>query len=75
MVADKNGWISVQEKLPKILTKVLIYIIGGIISIDYTDDLKDHNIWALTSKDLVTHWMPLPNAPISSSSSSEDNNE
>lgn len=61
-----NEWISVSEQFPENEQKVLILCVDGYIDIDiYEIGLKDNNLWSWTDKERVTHWMPLPNFPVS----------
>lgn len=50
-------WISVKERKPDYLQRVLVYFKSGQISIvDYHPSM----IWWETD---ITHWQPLPKAP------------
>ena len=53
----QSGWISVDERLPEPFEDVVVYDKINFICIDYIDS---NNVWGHT---LVTHWMPLPEAP------------
>jgi hypothetical protein len=50
--------------LPKEGEKVLVAAIPNTyVEIDYVSYPKDGNIWELSMKELITHWMPLPKSP------------
>lgn len=60
-------WIDVKERLPEQDQEVLIFWrhptgCNGI-DIDKIIYPKDNNLWANTSKEIITHWMPLPSFP------------
>lgn len=59
----KQEWISVEERLPETDTRVLVYMHENRMS--YTKIDTDRIVarkWVRWG-DLVTHWMPLPEAP------------
>ena len=59
----QSEWISVDERLPEIPDRVLVYVNASHLSetaID-TDRISDGR-WVRWGT-LVTHWMPLPEAP------------
>ena len=55
-------WISVKDHLPESDVPVLLYH-HPYIGVDMRTNPKDGNIWSSTSKESVTHWMPLPPNP------------
>lgn len=62
----KQEWISVQERLPEIEGKYLAYTRKGTIAIcDYRSYFmtKEGALSEPQFDYLVTHWMPLPEAP------------
>jgi hypothetical protein len=66
-------WISLKDKLPPYETRVLVLKPGPMvleddrITIDYLIKFPDQNVWARKcsndDRDVVTHWMPLPEIP------------
>jgi hypothetical protein len=61
-------WIKCSERLPKENEEVLVFIkendsCCAQIAMDYISFPKDGNLWALTYKEFITHWMPLPDDP------------
>jgi hypothetical protein len=57
-------WISVKDKLPELNQHVLIAVkFNRSICIDYISFPKDGNLWTLTDKEWITHWLPLPELP------------
>ena len=56
-------WIPVTERLPKAYTDVLAYRKSGC-EVECCIDIHS-NFWLKdpTSEHIVTHWMPLPEAP------------
>lgn len=73
-VKPANGWIKVPEKLPKPWHTVLAHIVeGGLVVPGDQDSMIDAIYWsgnywlqAVGEEDMpviVTHWMPLPEAP------------
>lgn len=72
----KSEWISVDERLPKYNTSVLVYrptMAMPIVADTYygwygEDDERWYEGWSLYGKNLkgenvITHWMPLPEPP------------
>lgn len=55
----KQEWISVDERLPPKNTMVLIFC-GGAREMDW---ICSTGLWYDHDYTLVTHWMPLPEAP------------
>lgn len=48
-----DGWISVEEKIPEMGQKVIAWVEGKVV-----------NLFILEyDKELITHWMPLPEPP------------
>lgn len=71
-------WISVEDRLPKESTQVLVYIPNMDMNVDdvvlyyaRNNEWWDHNGWATTKYFGITHWMPLPTPP----TEKENNNE
>ena len=58
---DKR-WISVRDVLPSENKSVLVAGNFGI-AIDKISFPKDGNLWNITCKNSITHWMPLPEPP------------
>jgi len=61
-------WINTKDQLPEIDKRVIVcYKGGGIMISKYVKYGKKHYWWdddeAVSSIDLVTHWMPLPQPP------------
>lgn len=75
VTGDKDGWVSVEERLPENEGWYLVCINGKIYSKEYTyfyDALTQERVYNnsegagtfLHGHTLpVTHWMPLPNSP------------
>lgn len=65
LLAKVPRWISVEERLPDVATKVLTYN-GDYVSENWMCTIVDKDgrstIWAYSEK-FVTHWMPLPEPP------------
>ena len=59
MLARKDEWISVDERLPKQWEPVLIFN-SGMVDIDF---ISSSGVWYDHFPECVTHWMPLPEAP------------
>ena len=57
----KQGWISVEERLPKQWESVLVCC-GDEDEIG-TDFIASNGRWYEHIHDTVTHWMPLPEPP------------
>ncbi len=56
------GWISVEERQPKVLEDVLVLYANGRIAIDWFHrTTKAFSFEELYGR--VTHWMPLPKPP------------
>jgi hypothetical protein len=58
-------WIPVTERLPKHCDFILCYLICDEISVCQWNSIAETwiaNTWDYT-KNFVTHWMPLPEAP------------
>ncbi len=58
---ESNGWISVDDKLPRIGERVLIYTTQALEAVMY--ESKKFNRFG-SGIDYATHWMPLPAPPI-----------
>ena len=70
MFGKQSGWISVNDKMPKINTDVIIYHEGYIdhfldIYTYLGDDAWEdsYGYWHRTDDICITHWMPLPEFP------------
>ena len=65
LLAKVPHWISVEDELPDVATKVLTYN-GDYVSENWMCTIIDKDgrrvIWAYSEK-FVTHWMPLPAPP------------
>lgn len=64
-----SDWISVEERLPKVGDKVLLYEHDGFLRNICVDLITDYaNACLMRDEydarwDAVTHWMPLPEPP------------
>lgn len=60
-------WIKIENQLPELNKKVLIYLSHGTIKVDerYKSLYKNQiGAWRNTYPDKnITHWMPLPEPP------------
>ena len=59
-------WISVEERLPHYLDRVLCINKFGIQMVGYLTDYKEGGFRCesgMDSCDYITHWMPLPTPP------------
>lgn len=57
-----DGWISAEERLPEDGTECLICTPEGML---YVATHEDNGYWSECGDHvLVTHWMPLPDAPV-----------
>lgn len=76
MEKDNQEWISVKDRLPRYNETVLIYrpfmaediSVGNYYGYYGEDDEEWHEGWVccgtiVTDKDVITHWMPLPEPP------------
>ena len=60
-----DGWISVEDEMPKLRQRVMAFCRAGILTFLRYDD----EVWfEMSSKNeyllsFVTHWRPLPEAP------------
>ena len=66
VIANPCEWISVEERLPEENGYYLVYTKYGYIEVEWyktwdDDDLDGGYWWEFEG--LVTHWMPLPEAP------------
>lgn len=66
-VVPKSEWISAEERLPKVATKVLVTD-GKYVSLGYVLNMGDSGLcpWVVQQPVFhrdVTHWMPLPEPP------------
>jgi len=63
-------WISVEDRLPN-KEDVVIICVGGIVSVgDFLGMHLGEQVWDYVDGEAaygVTHWMPLPSAPVGSS--------
>ena len=65
-VAPRAEWISVEERLPESLQRVLaINTEGDMFTAVYISFVTGKNAWSTSYSCLgvVTHWMPLPEPP------------
>lgn len=67
-IRDNNGWISVDDELPKPFEKVLVFVKThgrGFIRIDShkPNSLKYGARHSFIKSYEVTHWQPLPQPP------------
>jgi hypothetical protein len=63
VIANPCEWVSVEERLPETDTRVLVYMHENRMSCTKIDtDRIVARRWVRWG-DLVTHWMPLPEAP------------
>lgn len=65
---DKNGWISVKDRLPADFEPVLVVSEERAMTVAYREDnkwLQDYwnKIEPSIEGIVFTHWMPLPEAP------------
>lgn len=61
----QNKWISVKDKLPTPNEVILIFWDNKITSGSYKDFHNGYFQHGAATQLKVTHWMPLPNKPIS----------
>ena len=65
-----SEWVSVNERKPESYADVLAYVCGGGVTLAWYSASAD--LWCATAysangrvkKGEVTHWMPLPDPPI-----------
>ena len=65
-VAPRAEWISVEERLPESLQRVLaINTEGDMFTAVYISFVTGKNAWSTSYSCLgvVTHWMPMPEPP------------
>jgi len=68
LLADKEGWIRCEDRLPEDFTRVIVWSdvwrdMKPGVYIDYCQpDAVDHYRWTQYQK--ITHWRPLPKPPI-----------
>jgi hypothetical protein len=66
---EDMGWISVDDRLPKSLENVLVFVDAGDYSFQSTGSMHPNKKWTwhrnavIYPSAKVTHWMPLPQAP------------
>lgn len=63
-----SEWISVDDRLPEDEVEVLIFYElkdkkRNGVTIEKITHPADGNLWSCTDKEIISHWMPLPNAP------------
>lgn len=65
-ILPDDNWISVKKNLPKIETPVLVCLQDGCMFSSWAS-CEDDDFWFAGEEDdnRVTHWQPLPNAPMS----------
>ncbi|MCK5015903.1 MAG: DUF551 domain-containing protein [Candidatus Peribacteraceae bacterium] len=58
----KPQWVSVNDRLPKETTAVLVFdeVVGQHVSFFDGSQKFTHPVWPLED---VTHWMPMPEPP------------
>jgi hypothetical protein len=64
----KQGWISVDERLPKVDTDVLVITANGSFKVGRCNIYHNGTLVLWMTNDglgekAITHWMPLPEAP------------
>lgn len=60
----KQEWISVDERLPEIYEHCLLFLDNETMEIGwYHEVAKKFVVGGLVTLNMVTHWMPLPEAP------------
>ncbi len=64
-MVQEMDWISVKDRLPERLQRVIVYAAGIILSdcCYLRDGFYDNNTGLKIDPDLITHWMPLPEPP------------
>jgi hypothetical protein len=68
MNSKQSAWISVDERLPNEAERVLVYGENGICFANrYKDDWFMPTLYAGE----ITHWMPLPEPPITDKTEQE----
>lgn len=76
MMTNRQGWISVKERMPPLKEKVLVWAVGkskltmGKTHCDVTftaEEMGEVRWWECWMRFIedwdITHWMPLPDAP------------
>lgn len=58
----KTKWISVEERLPEVAQKVLLFSPSDGINLGYVTEDKRFYVYK-SYPDRPTHWMPLPKPP------------
>ena len=59
----QSGWISVDERLPNIFTKVLCYFKYKSYTVIREVTYAWRGSWIHRDGNVITHWMPLPEPP------------
>ena len=58
----QSEWISVEDRLPEVAQKVLLFSPSDGINLGYVTDDKRFYVYK-SYPERPTHWMPLPEAP------------
>ena len=58
----QSEWISVDERLPEVAQKVLLFSPSDGVNLGYVTDDKRFYVYK-SYPERPTHWMPLPEAP------------
>lgn len=67
-----NSWISVEDRLPALLEKVLTYGGNGKTLMNWLEELEDGDFYFTCGGKIITHWMPLPTPPESDDVADDD---
>jgi hypothetical protein len=72
MISEASGWVSIRDRLPAEGVEVLLFVSPeGLIVIGSLETSEGERYWESDSDEVaasplsaVSHWMPLPPAPL-----------